>query len=155
MIKLDRPHAQFSESNYGCCFSQDSSAKNCIPSLYYTLRWIPGVRKWCLAIPQHPPRSPSPSWLYIATIGAIIATHLWPKFVKIVEKPVFPLFVSILLINLFYGLIISVHPHYEITHGTLYSNNPKQYFMGYYNYRSMTKNEEKKAEKQVSLPQPP
>jgi hypothetical protein len=45
---------------------------------------------------------------------------------KIVEKHVFSLFASILLINLFSGPTISVHPYYEITAGTLYSNNHNQ-----------------------------
>ena len=126
MTKLDRPHMQFLESNHGCCFSQDLSAKNCIPSPYSTLRWIPRVNKWCLAIPQHPLRRPLPSWPYIVSIGAIIATHLWPNWVKTFENMFFSLFASILLMNLFSGPTISVHPYYEITHGTLYSNNPKQ-----------------------------
>jgi hypothetical protein len=38
----------------------------------------------------------------------------------------FLLFASILLMNLFSGPTISVHPYYEITHGTLYSINLKQ-----------------------------
>jgi hypothetical protein len=59
---------------------------------------------------------------------------------KTVEKHVFSLFASILLIDLFSGPTISVHPYYEITHGTLYSNNSKQLTHGHYNYPSMTKN---------------
>jgi hypothetical protein len=117
------PHVQFLESNHGGCFSWDLSAKNCIPSLYSTLKWIPGVNKWCLAISQHPPQSPPSSWTYIET-------HLWPKLVKNVEKHVFSLFAYILIINLFSGPTISVHPYYEITHGTLYSSNPKQLLHG-------------------------
>jgi hypothetical protein len=40
----------------------------------------------------------------------------------------FSLFASFLLIKLFSGSTISAYPYYEyeITHGTLYSNNPKQ-----------------------------
>jgi hypothetical protein len=153
MIKLDRPHAQFLESNHGCGFSQDLSAKKCIPSPYSTLRWNPGINNWCLAIPQHPMRIPPPSWPYIDTIRAIIATHMWPKLGKIVEKHVFSLFASILLMSLFSGPTISVYPYYEITHGTLYSNNPKQLPHGplQHSWPKM----EQKAEKQISWPQPP
>jgi hypothetical protein len=137
MIKLDRPHAQFLESNHGCCFSQGSSAKNCIPSPYSILRWILGVNKWCLDIPQHPTRSPLPSWPYIDTIGAIIATHMWPKLVKICWKTSFA---SILLMNFFLGQQLAFMHTMRSPMIPFTLIIPSSYLMGHYTYPFMTKN---------------